>query len=329
MMDLPELACYLSRHPSVAEKAVIHQAGGDAFEGSGKVRLGDDCAVIPNPTGTGHLLFAAEGMLESFVEDDPWFAGYSAVMVSLTDIAAMGGRPIALTDVMWTPADEVSRQIWDGIQEAAWSYGVPVVGGHKSHTGPGKAAVSAAVLGHAGDRLITSFDARPGDHLVIAVDMRGAYRGDKPFWNCSTTSSPERLRTGLELLPALVEKGLCRAGRRISHGGIIGSLAVLCQCSKLGAILDLEDLPCPMDVEIERWLVSFPSYGFLLAISPEDVGSTLSHFATTRITCREIGHFKETPGITLTADGGAVDLVFEPPGTDFPQEEAAAGRQAV
>lgn len=328
-MDLPELACYLSRHPSVVEKAVIYQAG-DLDSGTfGKVRLGDDCAAIPNPTGTGHLLFAAEGMLESFIDEDPWFAGYSAVMVSLTDIAAMGGRPIALTDIMWTPVDGFSSQIWDGMREAAQAYGVPVVGGHTSYTGSGKAALSAAVLGHAGDRLITSFDAKPGDHLVIAVDMRGSYRGDESFWNSSTTSSPERLRTGLEILPALLEKGLCRAGRRISQGGIIGSLAMFCNCSKVGAILDLEDLPCPMDVEIERWLVSFPSYGFLLAISPEDVGSTLSHFATTRITCREIGHFKQTPGITLTADGGAEDLVFEQPGAALIREKPAVSKQAV
>jgi AIR synthase-related protein len=329
MMDLSELARYLTSHPAVVEKAVIHQAYGHALEVSGNVRLGDDCAAIPNPTGTGHLLFAAEGMLESFVEDDPWFAGYSAVMVNLSDIAAMGGRPVALTDILWTPSDEISSQIWDGMQEAARAYGVPIVGGHTTHTGSGKAALGAAVLGHAGDRLITSFDAKPGDHLVIAIDMHGGYRGDKPFWNSSTTSSPERLRAGLEMLPALAEKGLCRAGKDISNGGIIGTLAMFCNCSEVGAILDLEDLPCPMDVEIERWLVSFPSFGYLLAISPEDMESTLSHFTASRITCREIGHFKATPGITITADGDAVELIFSPAAGHAVNEDFTVGRKAV
>ncbi len=328
-MDLSELARYLTSHPAVVEKAVIHQAYGHALEVSGNVRLGDDCAAIPNPTGTGHLLFAAEGMLESFVEDDPWFAGYSAVMVNLSDIAAMGGRPVALTDILWTPSDEISSQIWDGMQEAARAYGVPIVGGHTTHTGSGKAALGAAVLGHAGDRLITSFDAKPGDHLVIAIDMHGGYRGDKPFWNSSTTSSPERLRAGLEMLPALAEKGLCRAGKDISNGGIIGTLAMFCNCSEVGAILDLEDLPCPMDVEIERWLVSFPSFGYLLAIAPEDIESTLSHFTASRITCREIGHFKATPGITITADGDAVELIFIPAAGHAVNEDFTVGRQAV
>lgn len=167
------------------------------------------------------------------------------------------------------------------------------------------------MLGHAGERLITSFDAKPGDHLVIAIDMHGGYRGEKPFWNSSTTSTPKQLRAALELLPSLVEKGLCRAGKDISNGGIVGTLAMFCHCSGVGAVLDLEDLPCPMDVEIERWLVSFPSYGYLLAISPEDLGSTMSHFTGTRITCREIGTFSAEPGITITADGESAELRFD------------------
>jgi uncharacterized protein len=314
MRSLPQLAQFLANHPEVAEKAGVRDAYGHPLELSGNVRLGDDCAAIPNPAGTGHLLFAAEGMLESFVEDDPWFAGYSAVMVNLSDIAAMGGRPVALTDILWSPSDEISSQIWQGMEEAAMAYGVPIVGGHTTHLTSGKAALGAAVLGHAGERLITSFDAKAGDHLVIAIDLHGSYREDKPFWNSSTITAPRRLRADLELLPSLAEKGLCRAGKSISSGGIIGTLAMFCNCSEVGAILDLEDVPCPMEAEFEQWLISFPSYGYLLAISPEDLEGVLSHFTATRITCREIGHFTEALGITLTADGDAVTLVFGQPG---------------
>lgn len=310
MMNLSMLAEFLVRHPAVAEKAAIHHAYGHALEVAGQTRLGDDCAAIVNPSGTGYLLFAAEGMRESFVEDDPWFAGYSAVMVNLSDVAAMGGRPIAITDVLWTPTENISAAIWQGMQAAALAYGVPIVGGHTTRMRSGKAMLGAAVLGHSGDRLITSFDARPGDHLVMAVDLHGSFRGEKPFWNASTTTPPAQLRADLELLPLLAEEGLCRAGKDISNGGIIGTLAMLCQCSEVGVILHLEDIPCPMDVEMEQWLIAFPSYGYLLAISPEDIKCTMSHFAASRITCCKIGHFKATPGITLTADGDAAELDF-------------------
>ena len=88
---LAELARILSCHPAILEKAGIDYAHAPATESAGNIALGDDCAAIPDPVGGGHLLFAAEGMLPAFVESDPWFAGYSAVMVNLSDIAAMGG----------------------------------------------------------------------------------------------------------------------------------------------------------------------------------------------------------------------------------------------
>ena len=309
-MDLSRLAEFLVSHPGVAEKAAIHHAYGYAIEVAGKTRVGDDCAAIVNPSGTGYLLFAAEGMLESFVEDDPWFAGYSAVMVNLSDVAAMGGRPVAITDVLWTPNEEISAMIWQGMQAAALAYGVPIVGGHTTRTRSGKAMLGAAVLGYSGDRLITSFDAQPGDYLVMLIDLHGSFRGGKPFWNASTTTPVGQLRSDLELLPLLAEKGLCRAGKDISNGGIIGTLAMLCKCSEVGAILDLEDVPCPMDVEMEQWLVAFPSYGYLLAISPKDMASTMSQFTGTRITCCKIGHFKVNPGISITTDDDHAELDF-------------------
>lgn len=314
MCDLGSLARFLGSHPGVAEKASSRHAFGHALEVSGNGRLGDDCAAIVNPAGTGHLLFAAEGMSESLVAEDPWFAGYSAVMMNLSDVAAMGGRAVAITDVLWAPAEEISANVWLGMQAAARAYQVPIVGGHTTRNPSGRAMLGAAVLGHAGERLITSFDIRAGDQLLIAIDMHGEFRGR--FWDASTDTASDRLRSDLELLPSLAEKGLCRAGKDIGNGGIAGALAMLCKCSEVGAVLELENLPCPMEAEMEHWLVTIPSYGYLLAVAPDDVESTLSHFTATKITCRPIGRFTEGRGITITADNQSAAIVFGKPGVD-------------
>lgn len=308
--SLNELAGFLMTHPAVVEKALIRDAFQPAVELSGEARLGDDCAAMPNPSGSGHLLFAAEGMLDSFVEDDPWFAGYSAVMVNLSDVAAMGGRPIAITDVLWTPSEEISAEIWAGMRAASLAYGVPIVGGHTTRVRSGKAALAAAVLGHAGDRLITSFDAKPGDLLVIAIDMTGSYRGDKPFWNASTDADPARLRADLAILAELAENGLCCAGKDISNGGIIGTLAMLCNGSGAGVDLDIDRLPIPENTSWERWLISFPSYGYLLAVEPGNLEAVEKIFSSSLITCRSVGQFREKPGISLRRESEAVELTF-------------------
>jgi len=218
---LERLVSFLEQNAAVAAKARIQNAYRPAQPLAGVVRVGDDCAAIPD--SSGFLLFAAEGMLESFVSNDPWFAGYCAVMVNLSDIAAMGGRSLAVVDVLWTPSLSDSAEVWDGMAAASKAYGVPLVGGHTTITGGGNAFLAAAVLGKA-HKLITSFEARPNDDLLMAVDLRGSYRREQPFWNASVGAPPQRLRKDLELLPAIAEREWCRAGKDISNGGVIGTL---------------------------------------------------------------------------------------------------------
>ena len=71
--------------------------------------LGDDAAVLP--AQAGQLLLACEGMHPGLVEEDPWFAGWSGVLVNLSDIAAMGGRPLALVNSVWSTGRELQLKL--------------------------------------------------------------------------------------------------------------------------------------------------------------------------------------------------------------------------
>jgi hypothetical protein len=293
---LARLITFLKTQAGVGDKLAITRAYAPAQPLAGAIKIGDDCAAIPD--NGGFLLFAGEGMLESFVNEDPWFAGYSAVMVNLSDIAAMGGRPLAIIDIIWTPGLEQATGIWEGITAASQVYGVPVVGGHTTITRSGRNFLAAAVLGRA-QRLITSFDARPGDELLLAVDLRGKFQGDKPFWNASVGAPAERLRSDLALLPALAEKGWLRAGKDVSNGGIIGTLAMLLQCSQVGAELWLDRLPIPDGADLPRWLISFPSFGFLLSVDPSQVANITAAFNDRQIACQRVGEITGSGAFVL------------------------------
>ena len=309
LATLSSLTTFLKTQAGVGDKLAITRAYFPAQQLAGAIKIGDDCAAIPDNGGV--LLFAGEGMLESFVNDDPWFAGYSAVMVNLSDIAAMGGRPLAIIDILWTPGLEQAAGIWEGITAASQAYGVPVVGGHTTITRSGRNFLAAAVLGRA-QCLITSFDARPGDELLLAVDLRGKYQGDKPFWNASVGAPAERLRSDLALLPGLAEKGWVRAGKDISNGGIIGTLAMLLQCSHVGAELWLDRIPSPDGADLARWLVSFPSFGFLLSVDPSQVANVAAAFSDRQIACHRVGQ--------ITGSGTFV-LVYGTARATFPVSE--------
>lgn len=270
------------------------------------ILLGDDCAAIAD--GDSHLLFAIEGMVGDFLRAMPWFAGYSAVMVNVSDIYAMGGRPLAVVDAIWSeglePADEVVR----GMAAAAAAYGVPLVGGHSNARSDGP-QLAVAILGRA-RRLLTSFAARPGQRLLMAVDLRGRFEEPYPYWNATTGVPGARLRADLELLPALAEDGLCAAAKDISMAGAVGTALMLMECSGVGGAIDLDALPIPPGVPLPRWLSAFPSYGFLLAVDAADAATVAARFHARGLACAEIGMLDASRRVTI-AEAGERALLWD------------------
>ncbi len=256
------------------------------LDAASAVAVGDDCAAIPD--GDGHLLFAIEGLVDAFVAAEPWFAGYCGVMVNLSDIAAMGGRPMAVVDALWSAGEAAAGPVLQGLRDAASRYGVPVVGGH-TNTRSERSGLAVAVLGRAG-RLMTSFDAAPGQDLVMAVDLRGAYRSDASTnWDASTTAPAPRLRADLAVLAEIAEAGLCGAAKDISMAGTVGTAGMLFECSGVGGRIDVGAVPRPEGVDMFRWLSSFPSYGYLLAVRPRDTPAVLARFAARGLAAAAIG----------------------------------------
>jgi AIR synthase-related protein len=264
------------------------------------IRNGDDTAALRS--GDEYVLFAAEGMRAEFVASDPWFAGFCAVMVNVSDVAAMGGRPWAIVDVLFLGSGDNAR-VLDGMSKASELFGVPVVGGHTARVGGGS-MLAVAVLGRA-NRLITSHGARPGQVLVMAVDLRGSFRGPGGNFNAATAAPAHQLRSALAVLPELAEANLVSAGKDISMAGLCGTIAMLLETSGVGATLDLSAVPSPPDVDAERWLTAFPSYGYVLAVEPPHVAEVCARFDAVGVTAAPIGEFVPTRHLELRSHARA------------------------
>lgn len=255
---------------------------------------GDDAAALPHEDG--FVLLAAEGMRSEFLASDPWFCGFCSVMVNLNDIAAMGGRPWAIADVLFMGSG-ANERVLEGMSFASEVFGVPIVGGHTSRVA-GASFLAVSVLGKA-KRLISGHAARPGQSLLVAVDLRGTFRGLGGNFNAASTATPAQLRAQLELLPQLAEAGLVGAGKDISMAGVCGSLLMMLETSGVGATLDLARLPAPPEAEPFRWLNAFPSFGFVLSVEPRDASEVCSRFAALGVTCVSVGEITAQPRLEL------------------------------
>jgi selenophosphate synthetase-related protein len=205
-LNLADLAKTLRESSVFANKCHIRPAI-EAFNELSRVfgiQNGDDAAAIPD--GDGYLLLAAEGIVESIVRQNPYLAGLSAVLANVNDIYAMGGRPLAMVDVLGAPAEDCAMEICRGMRHNATRFRVPIVGGHVLRNSS-EPSLAVAILGRA-KKLITSFDANPGDRLVLVSNPQGQWL-DMGFWNCTLERYDADLVPNLELLPQAAEAGGC------------------------------------------------------------------------------------------------------------------------
>lgn len=248
---------------------------------------GDDAAVIANKSGQGYQLICGEGFLHAFTEHDPWHAGFCSVLVNMSDIAAMGGRPTAMTNTYWGKNDEQCEQLFAGMAAASNVFQIPIVGGHTNLQSE-KTHLAVSMIGHA-NQLLSSFAAKPNQSILMAVDLRGEYQ--KPFlnWNAATKAPAERLRGDFQLLPCLAEDKLATSAKDISQAGTLGTLLMLLESADLGANVHLENIPKPKTTQLSDWLKTFPSFGFLLTCDAQKTEATIKRFAARNIACRQIG----------------------------------------
>jgi AIR synthase-related protein len=284
----------LKQDIQLAARAFGRRSRGTWLGEPSEVLNGDDAAALRAPDGT-YVLLAAEGMRADFVAADPWFAGYCAVMVNVSDIAAMGGRPWAVVDVLFLGSG-ANERVLEGMLAASMTFGVPVVGGHTTRT-EGPTQLAAAIVGRA-RRLIESHTARPGQLLLAAIDLRGSFRNRSSF-NAATTAAPEELRAQVGLLAELAESERVRTGKDISNAGVCGTLLMLLESSHVGAVLDLGLLPAPAAVDPLRWLAAFPSYGFLLAVDPEHAAYVCDCFRAREVAAAVVGEVTAQPQLVL------------------------------
>lgn len=265
--------------------------------------FGEDAAVIRH-NAEDALLLAADGIWSKLMEADPFWAGYCAVLVNVHDIAAMGGRPIAMVDILSVANDRIRDEVTRGMVTASAQFGVPIVGGHL-HPGTPYSVVDVAILGTARmDQLIFSDTAEEGDVVVAAIDLDGRVHPSCCFnWDSVTMKSAETVRAQIQVMEDLGKEHLVTAGKDISNPGVIGTLGMLLEVSGKGAAIDLEAIPRPdlsaVGLSFEQWVRMYPGMGFILTVKPENVEEVCRRFTNVGITATAIGEVDGTGRLSV------------------------------
>ncbi len=265
--------------------------------------FGEDAAVIRH-NAEDALLLAADGIWSKLMEADPFWAGYCAVLVNIHDIAAMGGRPVAMVDILSFTNDQIRDEVTRGMVTASAQFGVPIVGGHLHPDTPYN-VVDVAILGTARmDQIIFSDTAEEGDRVIAAIDLDGRIHPSCSFnWDSVTMKSADVVRAQIRVMEDLGRERLVTAGKDISNPGAIGTLGMLLEVSEKGAVIDLEAIPRPdlsaLRLPFEQWVRMYPGMGFILTAKKENVEEVCRRFADVGMTAAPIGEVNGSGKLTI------------------------------
>jgi len=222
--------------------------------------------------------------------------------VNLSDIAAMGGRPVAAVVSVGLPRHggaHLAEELYNGMRELADEFATAIVGGD-TNSWDGGLVVSVALLGDAGPQgPILRSGAKSGDWLFVTGALGGSILGKHLDFT-------PRIREALQLQ----EHASIHAMLDISDG-LAADVNHICEESNCGAVLVAERIPIAAAalqlrgsrMPIEHALGDGEDFELVFAVAPEDGRKLLEKQPVAGITLAWIGECITEPGLHLETNG--------------------------
>ena len=284
---------------------------------AGRVRLGagDDAAVLA--PSRHPLLCTVDTQIENVHFRRDWLTaralGRRAFEVSASDIAAMGGRAVAVLVAIAAPPDHpvrALRALLAGVRDAAAAAGAHVAGGNLAAARP--LSITVTVLGDAVAPPVRRDGARPGDRLFVTGDLGGAALGLSLLQGRRRTTGGGRAvmrwrrpRARLQVGEAIARARLAMAMIDVSDGLLI-DLGRLCAASGVGAVVRAGTLPLspplrslPITAAQRLALSGGEDYELLLAVAPRKRGALAAACARLGCLVTEIGEIVDGAGVRV------------------------------
>lgn len=239
-------------------------------------RIGDDCTAID--IGGGESLVMSTDMLAEGVHflreaSSAYEVGCKSLLVNLSDVAAMGARPVATMLSLSLPADasqQWAEEFMCGYYDISKRWGVALAGGDTTSS---KSTITINVV--AVGRMATASvkrrsDARVGDVICVSGKLGASAAGLRDILNGMPDTACARLhRRG----NARIEEGAWLGNRSEVHAmmdisdGIASDMRHIMECSEVGAAISIESVPT--DTDVETAVTGGEDYELLMTVAAE------------------------------------------------------------
>ena len=293
----------------------IPHARGDVVFG-----IGDDAACLHVPVGQ-QLLVSSDTLVADvhFCQTwDPYDIACKAVMVNVSDIAAMGGSPCWLTLALTMPAcdEQWLQRFSDGLRDSLHRFNMALIGGDTTR-GPLSMTLTIHGLVDA-NKAVRRSGAKPGDKIylsgeigaaALAVSFLEAPNRNEADW-VVLLNKLQHPQPRVDLGPYL--QAYATSAIDVSDG-LSADLNHICAASHVGASLDLDAIPVHPLVKkylgekaIDFALRGGDDYELCFTVSPEHERVLLRDLAAANLSCYCIGEIEVGSGLRIKADATAL-----------------------
>ncbi len=276
---------------------------------AGALDLKDDAALVDVQIGE-HLVVAADTLIAGVhfrEEDPPETVGRKALRVNLSDLAAMGAKPVGFLQTL-TLNDQIGdaylQKYAKGLEDDATHFDIPLLGGDTT-VGRGPLTVTIAILGSVrkGDALLRS-GAQAGDILCVTGTIGDGALGLKCAQGTLKLSDADSmfLRGRYQRPEPRIEIGCTIAGRASAcidvSDGLVADVGHICDASEVIAVIEKEKIPLSnagrtgISQDPDLWNAVFgggDDYELAFTVPPDDIDDISNLGSTTGTAVTVIG----------------------------------------
>ena len=261
-----------------------------------------------------------------FAGADPRMLGHKCLAVNLSDLAAMGAKPVAFTLALALPSADAPwlEAFSSGLFELADAFGCELIGGD---TTKGPLNICISVFGElVPDHALRRDAARPGDDIWISGSLGDARLALAAYWN-EHSLAPDMLELAARRMhmPApRVALGMALAAALLAHAaidisdGLVGDLGHILAASSVGATLDVDALPAgpvlaqqPRDLRRRFTAAGGDDYELCFTAPARHRAAIIEAGAQAATAVTRVGSIDAAPGLRLVdAQGKALNLAL-------------------
>jgi selenophosphate synthetase-related protein len=280
--------------------------------------IGEDSASIKNKEK--YILVTTDRIKTTFVENFPFGAGFSSILVGIDDLYCCGGIPIAASIIISYKDKDIGCRIIDGICEASKKFQVPIIRGH---TNPQSKCyeLSSTIIGEIyKENYISAKNSKPGDDVILAVDFKGKVgKASKLYWDTVTFKGSEEILNKRKSMNVIAQEHLANASKDISNGGIFGTILQLIRFSNLNvsADININKIKIPpklaeQQYQLETYIKMYLTTSYVLTAPKENSEKILDIFKKYGLEADVIGKIiKEETQILKINNGKESQIVIE------------------